>query len=53
MNKTPQRRVPKTYTFRLDLLNKFEEMVPLGERSALIEKLLTRELARLSRATKA
>jgi hypothetical protein len=53
MNKTPQRRVPKTYTFRLDLLNKFEEMVPLGERSALLDKLLTRELARLSRAAKA
>ena len=53
MTKKPQRRVQKTYTFRLDLLNKFEEMVPQGERSALLEKLLTRELARLSRVTKA
>ena len=38
------RRVNKTYSFRLDLLERFEEHVPRGDRSAVLERILIREL---------
>ncbi len=39
-----RRRVVKSFSVRLDLLEKLEERVPFGNRSAFLEMLLSREL---------
>jgi len=48
MDKNQYRRVPKTFSLRLDILEKLEEKAPLGERSAFLEQMLIRELERPS-----
>ena len=39
-----RRRVVKSFSVRLDLLEKLEERVPFGNRSAFLGMLLSREL---------
>ena len=41
-----RRRIVKSFSVRLDLLEKLEERVPFGDRSAFLEMLLSRELER-------
>ena len=37
-------RIARTFSIRLDLLQKLDRRAPKGERSAFVEKLLIREL---------
>ena len=44
MTTTVPRRIVKTFSLRLDLLEKLEAKAPKGERSAFLERLLAKEL---------
>jgi hypothetical protein len=44
-----QRSVKRTYTLNPDTLYRFESLVPAGQRSEVIEKLLLRELDEIRR----
>jgi hypothetical protein len=50
MNNRPIRRIVKSFTIRLDLLEKLESKAPKGERSAFLERLLSEALESPARA---
>ena len=49
-NNQPIRRIVKSFTIRLDLLEKLEAKAPKGERSAFLERLLSEALESSARA---
>ena len=53
MNKNQNRKINKTFSIRLHVLEKFEESTPKGEQSEFLEKLLIRELTRTNPVTQA
>jgi hypothetical protein len=53
MNRQYHRRINKSFSVRLDLLEELERRAPRGERSAFLEEMLIRELTRPSQAAKA
>ncbi len=53
MNNNRNRKINKTFSIRLEVLEKFEERAPKGEQSEFLEKMLIRELAESNKALQA
>ena len=43
---TPTRKIVKSYTFELGILERFEEQIPKGQRSFFLNTILSREIER-------